>query len=151
MVSLGGLEEDYHRYADEGEQGSHRTHVQRNQQTGDGSTDVGTHDDPDCLLQGHHTGVYEAHHHNSGCGGGLDDCGDDRTHQNTQNAIGSEFFQNRLHSVTGSSLQAAAHHLHAVQEQGQTAQKTEDVGYLHVKNAPFFVISFYDLILIAFR
>ena len=42
-----------------------------------------------------------------------------------QKTVGSQPLQDQLHFATGSGLQAGAHHLHAVQEQRETAQKTQ--------------------------
>lgn len=51
--------------------------------------------------------------------------GDARAHQDAQKTVGSQPLQDQLHLAAGSGLQAGAHHLHAVQEQRETAQKTQ--------------------------
>src|SRR5699024_6919931 len=57
--------------------------------------------------------------------------GNTRTHQNSQKAVGCELFQDLLHLVARSSFQSAAHHLHAVQKQRQSSQKTEKICNFH--------------------
>ena len=136
VVELRLFQKYHHGHAQEGKEGRHSTYVQGDELSGDGGTDVGTHDDPHCLCEGHHTGVDEAHHHDRGGGGGLDDSGDHRTHQYAQHPVGRQLLQDALHPVTGRGLQAGAHHLHSVQKQRQAAQQAQNIGNTH-RNAPF--------------
>ena len=124
MVENSFFQKYHHRHADKGKQRRHRAHVQRNQLSGDGSADVGAHDDPDGLPQRHHAGVDKAHHHDGGCGGGLDDRSNARTHSYAEKAVRGQFLQNLLHAVACRRLQSGAHHLHTVKKQRQTAQQT---------------------------
>ena len=55
--SWGFLHEDHQHHARKGDQRGQLAHVQGDQQAGDGGADVGAHDDPDRLVQGHHAGV----------------------------------------------------------------------------------------------
>ena len=130
VVNLGLLQKDHHGHAHKGEQGSHGAHVQGDELAGDGGADIGAHDDPHRLFQRHHAGVDEAHHHDSGGGGGLDDRGNARAHQDAQEAVGGQPLQNALHAVARRGLQAGAHHLHAVKEQGQAAQQPQENAYV---------------------
>ena len=91
-------------------------YVQGDEQAGDGGTDVGAHDDPDRLIEGHHARVDKANHHDRGSGGRLNNSGDGRAYQHAQKAVGSQSLQNHFHTAAGCGLQAGAHHLHAVQE-----------------------------------
>ena len=135
MMEHGLFQEDDQHHAQECKQRCQCTHIQRNEVAGDGGADIGAHDDPYCLPQGHHTGVDEAHYHDRGGGGGLDDSGDAGTYQYAQNPVGGEFFQNLLHTVARGGLQTIAHHLHAVQEQRQTAKKAQQVTNSHGKTS----------------
>ena len=114
VADLGLFHEDHHRYAHKRKQRRQNAHIQRDELPGDGGADVGPHDDPYGLTQGHHTGVDKAHYHDGGGGGGLDDRRDDGAHQNAQKPVGRQPLQDALHPVAGSGLQAGAHHLHAV-------------------------------------
>ena len=67
VLNLGLLYKDHQHHAHESKQGGDLTHIQRHQHAGNGSTDVSAHDDPDSLIQAHHTCVYKANHHD--CGG----------------------------------------------------------------------------------
>ena len=129
MVDLGFFQEDHHSYAHKGKQRGQYAHIQRDELTGNGGTDVGSHDDPHRLAQRHHTGVDKAHHHNGGSGGGLDDGGNARAYQYAENTVGGEPLQNALHAVARRGFQAGAHHLHTVEEQGKAAQQPQDNGY----------------------
>ena len=51
-------------HAGKSDQGRQRAYIQRNQKAGDGCADIGSHDDPGCLGQCHHTGIDKSHHHN---------------------------------------------------------------------------------------
>ena len=114
-----------------GDERSHGSDVQGHQLSGDGGADVGAHDDPHCLLQGHHPGVYESHDHDGGGGGGLDEGRDAGAHQNSDETVGCEPFQNFLHLFACGSLQAVAHHLHSVEEECQAAQQVQNVCCFH--------------------
>ena len=116
VLQLGLFHKDHQGHAHKGEQGSQLAYVQGDEQAGDRSTDVGAHDDPDRLIEGHHARVDKANHHDRGGGRRLNDGGDGRTHQHAQKAVGSQSFQNHFHTASGCGLQAGAHHLHAVQE-----------------------------------
>ncbi len=124
VVQLLLLEKNNHRHTDKGEQRGDGADVQRNQLTGDGGADVGAHDDPHRLLQGHHARVDKADNHDGGGRRGLNDGGDTGSHQYAQDAVCGQTFQNAFHLVAGGGFQAVAHHLHAVQEKAQTAQQT---------------------------
>ena len=54
MAPDGTLDEHDDGHATEGDERGQSANVQHNQLGGDGGADVGTHDDPDRLLQGHH-------------------------------------------------------------------------------------------------
>ena len=47
------------------------------------------------------------------------------------NTVGSQLLQNRLHSVSGSSFQAVAHHMHSVQKQCKSPQQGKYICYPH--------------------
>ena len=116
VLQLELFHKDHQGHAYKGEQGSQLTHVQGDEQAGDGGTDVGAHDDPDRLIEGHHARVDKANHHDCGSGGRLNNGGDGRAYQHAQKAVGSQSLQNHFHTAAGCGLQAGAHHLHAVQE-----------------------------------
>ena len=60
----------------------------------------------------------------------MDDRGNARAHQDAQEAVGGQPLQNALHAVARRGLQAGAHHLHAVKEQGQAAQQPQENAYV---------------------
>lgn len=100
VVGPGHLDKDHHGHADESEERGKGAHVQSNQLSGDSGADIGAHDDPDRLVQGHHPGIDEAHHHDCGGGGGLDHGGDDGAYQYTLDPVGGQFLQDLLHLVS---------------------------------------------------
>ena len=81
VLKLGLFHKDGQHHAHKGDEGGQLPHVQGDEQAGDGGADVGAHDDPNRLVQGHHARVDEAHHHDGGGRRGLDDGGDGRPHQ----------------------------------------------------------------------
>ena len=117
----GFLDEHHQNHADKSKQGGDFAHIQSDELAGDGSADVGTHNDPYSLPQSHHAGVNESHHHDRSGGGGLYHGGDTCAHEHTQNGIGCEPFQNAFHSVAGGGFQTGTHHLHTIQEESQAA------------------------------
>ena len=88
---------------------------------GGGGTDVGAHDDVNCLAQAQQAGVNETDDHNGGGGGGLDDGGDSQTSQETQQAAGGQLAEDGTKTGTGPAFQGAAHNVHAEQEQAKAA------------------------------
>ena len=94
---------------------------------GHGGTDVGAHDDAHGLLQRHDAGVDEAHHHDGGCRGGLDDGGDRHAKQEALENIGAHFGQDGLQLTAGLTLQCLAHGVHTEEEQCKAAQQGYDV------------------------
>lgn len=130
-VALRLFQKHHHRHADKGEERRQHSHIQGDQLSGDGGADIGPHNDPYRLPQGHHARVDKAHHHHGRGRGGLDDCSDDRAHQYAQQSVGRELFQYPLHSIARRSLQAGAHHLHPVEEQGKPPQQTQNIRNIH--------------------
>ena len=131
MVNLGFLEEYDHRHAHKRKKRGQLADIKRNQLTGDRGADIRAHDDPHCLPQRHHTGVDKADDHDGRGGGGLNGGSDARADQHSEKTICREFFQDPLHPVAGRGLKTGAHHLHAVQEQRQTAQESKDNAHIH--------------------
>ena len=131
VVALRLFQKHHHRHADKGEERRQHSHIQGDQLSGDGGADIGPHNDPYRLPQGHHARVDKAHHHHGRGRGGLDDCSDDRAHQYAQQSVGRELFQYPLHSIARRSLQAGAHHLHPVEEQGKPPQQTQNIRNIH--------------------
>ena len=127
MMQLFIFQKDDECYTDECEQRSDCADIQSDKLTGNGGTDVSTHDNPHSLLQGHHAGVYKADDHDGGCRRGLDDSGDDSADDDAKKTVCGQFFQNFFHAVTGGGFQAVAHHLHSVQEQTKTAEQTNQI------------------------
>lgn len=117
--------------ANESEERRKRAHIQRDQKAGHCGADVCAHDDPHGLPQRHHAGIYEADDHDGRGGGGLDCRRDTGADQNAEKAVGGELFKNALHAVARRSLQTRAHHLHAVEKQGQAAEQPENIADLH--------------------
>ena len=130
-MQLGVFEEHHQRHARKGHERRQRAHIQGDQLAGDGSTDVGAHDDPHRLAQAHQATVYKTDHHDRGGTGRLDHCGNTCAHRNAQETVGGEFFQDALHPVAGRGLQAAAHHVHAVKEERKASQKAHNICKLH--------------------
>ena len=52
--------------ADKGKERGQRSHIEGNELSRDGGSDVGAHDNPYCLLQCHHSGIYESDDHDRG-------------------------------------------------------------------------------------
>ena len=88
---------------------------------------VGTHDDTHGLIELHHTGVDEAHHHHRGGRGGLNDGGDHQAQEEAFDGAGGEPLQDGFELVARCSLQSIAHNGHTKEEQGQAAQHRQDV------------------------
>ena len=130
-VDLLLLEHGDEHHAEEGQQRRDEAHVQRNEKAGHGGTHVGTHDHANRLLKGHQAGVDESHHHDSGRRGALNDCRNTGAHQDAQDPLGSEHFQNGLQAVTCRDFQTRAHNVHAVQKQGKSAEEHKNVFQLH--------------------
>ena len=121
------FEKDDERNADKGEQRRQRADVERDQKAGHRGADVGAHDDPDGLPQRHHAGVDEADDHDGRRRGGLDRRRDARADEHAEKAVGGQLFEDALHAVARCSLEAGAHHLHAVEEERETAEQAEYV------------------------
>ena len=81
MLKLGLLHKYHQRHARKGKKWSQFSHIQGDEQTCYRSADIGAHSDPDRLVQGHHTCVDKAYHHDSGSGGGLNHCRNGGAHQ----------------------------------------------------------------------
>jgi len=93
--------------------------------SGDGGADIGAHNDADSLTESQDARADKTHGEDDGGGGALDDGGDDGTGQNAGQNIAGELAQKVFQSVTGALLKAVAHDLHAVKEQGKTAQQLD--------------------------
>ena len=137
----GPLQKDDHHHAQEGKYRRHGADVQRDELSGNGGANIGAHDDPYRLLQCHHAGVYKPHYHDGRCRRRLNHRRDAGTHSHTQEAVGSQPFQDSLHPVAGGVFQAAAHHLHAVEEQRQSSQQVEQRLHSHLCNSLFLSFS----------
>ena len=93
---------------------------------GDGSTDVGTHDDGDGTGQREEAGVDEGDHHDS-CGRrGLDDSGDCCAGEDAAQGVAGNFSHDGAHAVAGNFLEAFTHKFHAEEENGKCPGKIDD-------------------------
>ena len=141
VLILGLLGIEHQEGADEHAERRNAGDIQSNQDGGDGGTDVGAEDDAGGLGQVHNAGVDEAHNHDGGGGGGLNDHGNQRAQQEAQDGVAGQLFQQVLHLGTGCLLQALAHVLHTEQERAQSAQQGNDVGYTHEYSSRIVLIS----------
>ncbi len=91
----------------------------------DGGADVRAHDDGDGLAQFHQPCRHETDGHNRGGAGALQHCRSHRASQHADNGVLGDRRQNGAHAVARSILQAAAHEVHTVEKNGQTAQKAQ--------------------------
>ena len=73
------------------------------------------------LGEQHGAGIHEAHDHDGGGGGGLDDCGHDQTQQQPLKAIGGQVTEDGLELTSRALLQSVAHNVHSVEEQSKAA------------------------------
>ena len=99
--------------------------VEGNQLGRHGGADVGAHDDAEGLLQRHEPGIDEAHGHDRRGAARLQDRRDDQAGQDADGGDARQGLEDLLELLPCRLPQAVAHEFHAVQEQGQTAQKSE--------------------------
>ena len=88
-----------------------------------GGADVGAHDDGDGLSQGEQRCIHEGYRHDGGCGGGLDGYGYEGTGEDAGEPVGGHGAQEVSQLGTRHFLERLAHHLHAVNEQGDGAEE----------------------------
>ena len=104
---------------------------QAQQPRGDGGAHVGAHDDVDGLAQGHQPRVHEAHHHHRGGGGALDNGGDAQARQEAHEHPAGHLIQQGPQLAAGPAFQGLAHHVHAEQEQTQSAHQRQRIENSH--------------------
>ena len=123
----GGLQEHHHDVV--------RVDITQAQQLrGDGSADVGAHDDAHCLLQLHDARVDETDAHDGGGGGALDQPGDDGPQKDPFEYVAGKTLQDMLQPAAGELLQAVRHGGHTKQERGDGAKHGDYIRNIH--NAP---------------
>ena len=91
----------------------------------DGGADVRAHDDGDGLTQPHETSRHETDGHDRGGAGALQHRRGQCTGQNAEEGVLRHGGQNGTHAFASRLLQVVAHEVHAVQEQGQTAEQPQ--------------------------
>ena len=87
-----------------------------------GGTDIGTHDDADCLAEFEDAGVYKTDGDNGGCGRTLYQSGDSRAEQNAFPDASGKLFKDFGKLAAGHFFKAGAEHMHSVKEEGKSAQ-----------------------------
>ena len=103
---------------------------------GDGGADVGAEDDVEGLGEVHDAGVDQADDHDGGGRRGLDGHGDDGAQGQADEGVGGHLFQQKLQLAAGHLFQAAGHDVHAVEEEGQTTDESEDREDIHGDATP---------------
>ena len=103
----------------EGETGRHDPRTHRR-------TDVRTHDDRNGLGEREQGRVHEGHRHHGGGGGGLDRDGHERTGGNPGETVGGHRAQQVTKLRARHLLEGLAHHFHAVDQEGDRAEKFQD-------------------------
>ena len=93
----------------------------------DRRTDIGTHDDTDCLRQVQHSRTYETDYHNRRRTTALDDRRDQGAERNCHHTVVCQFSKKRTHLASRRLLHTIRHDAHAVQEHAESAQKTKQV------------------------
>jgi len=100
--------------------------LEGDQLRGDGRADVRAQDHAQGLRERHQLGLHEAHEHDRGGAGALDDHGHQRSHRGAQIAVGRQGAQDGAHAAAGCPLQRRTHHVHAEEEQAQAAGQAEE-------------------------
>ena len=88
---------------------------------GNGRTNVGTHDDSDCLAEFKDSGVYKANGDYRGRAGTLYYCGYNRAEGNAFPDFSGKLFKNFGKLVSGHFFNARAEHMHSEKEKGKAA------------------------------
>ncbi len=96
---------------------------------GDGGADVGTHNNADTLTEVQNTCANKTHGEDDGCGGTLNDGGDQQAGKKTGDNIAGELAKEVFEGVTGALLKAVTHDFHTVEEHGKTAEKFNNCQY----------------------
>lgn len=112
---------------------------------GNGSTDIGAHDNADGLPEFENPGIDQADHDHCGSRGGLNGAGNQSTQQNSLEYIVGQFFQSLFQTAAGEFFQAAAQHGHTIQKQGKSTQQGNDHEEIHGDCS--FLFTWFDIIL----
>ena len=91
----------------------------------DGGADVRAHDNGNGLAQPHEARSHKTDGHDRGGAGALQHRRGQRTGQNAEEGVLRHGGQNGAHALASCLLQVVAHEVHAVQEQGQTAEQSQ--------------------------
>ena len=96
---------------------------------GDGGAHVGAQHDADGLTEGEKARAHQAHGQHDGGRRALYHAGDQHAQHEPQGRLCRHLFQRGLHGAAGAAFQPVAHHPHAVQEHGQSAQQGDQFVY----------------------
>ena len=111
--------------------------VQAQEPCGEGSTEVRAEDDIDSFRKLHDAGIDETDHHDSRCGRRLDQRGDAHAEEPGCEFILGNAGEKTLQLSAGSLGETSAHDIHAVEEEGETADQAADKGQ-HFNRTHFF-------------
>ena len=123
VFHLLGLAEKDHAEADGNRQHGILGHVECDDLGRHRAADVGAHDDPDRLRQGHDAGRDESHHQHGGDRGRVQDGGDEGAGNGPDDPVFRHRAQHGGHPVAGHRLEARRHLVDAEQEQRQSAEQ----------------------------
>ena len=118
------LHERHSHNAHKGDYGGYRVHVEGDELTGDGGTDVGAHYDAGRVFKRHEPRVDKADRHNGNGVGALYYTGDDYADYEAQKAIFGKCFKYFFELRSGKALDTVTHYANTVKEQRDAARNT---------------------------
>ena len=92
---------------------------------------IRAHDDADGLAEAHDAGVNETDEHDRHGRGGLDRDRDAHAEQQRLEAVGGHGAEHGLELAADHLFKTRGEHVHAVQEEGKTAEQSDDRKYVH--------------------
>ena len=108
---------------------------------GHGGSDVGPHDDPDGLFQGHEPRVDEAHRHDRGAAAALNEHGHKSADENPADGGFRQGADELPHLVSGEVLERLAHQLDSEKEKSYAAENLKRTAPRHNNIPRPFIVS----------
>ncbi len=100
--------------------------IESQQLGGHSAADVGSHDHPDRLGEGHHATAYEAYDQQSGYRRGVEHAGNKGTGERTLQAVGGELRQYCFQCLASGFCHPLRQQLQSAEKQGQAAEQAEE-------------------------